>query len=291
MARELGEMTMATMKTGRGFSLMELIVVIMVMAILGGSALVFFRPALDSYFDSRRRAELTDMADVALRRMGREVRAAVPNSVQTHGTACFRFVRTVGGGRYRKLEDMTRSGSKALDLTQAAPEFDVLSPLQPAVGDWVVIGNQTGSDVYAGHNRATITGSSAVDSSLGTTRLSMGSMNGTYAPFSYMDGRFVLTPRTNPVVTYVCSGAGLNAAGTGTGTLKRIAGDFDGGGTLAACPSGGDLLAWHVSACRFVYDPNMGATQQSGFVWMELELAEANEKVRLTSGAHVINLP
>ncbi|MDR1462163.1 MAG: type II secretion system GspH family protein [Azoarcus sp.] len=280
------------MKTARGFSLIELIVVIMVMGILGVSAMMFFRPAVDSYLDSRRRADLSDMADGALRRMSREVRSAVPNSVQTYGTSCFRFVRTVGGGRYRKLEDMTRNDSKALDLTQPFPQFDVLSPLQAATGDWIVIGNQTGSDVYAGHNRAPLTASSAVDTALATVRLSMGSMNGIYAPFSYMDGRFVLTPKTNPVVTYVCSGIGTSIAGTGTGTLKRVTGDFSGSGTsLAACPTGGDLLAGHVSACRFVYDPNQGATQQSGFVWMELELAEAKEKVRLTYGAHVINLP
>jgi MSHA biogenesis protein MshO len=296
MAHELGEMTMtamaAAMKTGQGFSLMELIVVITVIGILGISALTFFRPAVDSYFDTRRRADLSDMADGALRRMGREVRAAVPNSVQTYGTPCFRFVRTVSGGRYRKHEDMTRGDSKALDLTQQPPhQFDVLSPLQAAVGDWIVIGNQTGSDVYAGHNRAAITASNAIDPGLGTVRLSMAAMNSTNAPFSYTDGRFMVTPRTNPVVTYVCSGAGLSPAGTGTGTLRRITSDFGGGDILNTCPAGGEPLARHVSACRFLYSSGHGATQQSGLVWMELELAEANEKVRLIYGAHIVNLP
>jgi MSHA biogenesis protein MshO len=280
-------------ETARGFSLIELIVVITVISILGVSAMAFFRPALDSYFDTRRRADMSDMADSALRRMSREVRIAVPNSVQTYGTSCFRLVRTVGGGRYRKHEDMTRSGSKALDLTQTPPHaFDVLSPLQAAsVGDWLVIGNQTGSDVYAGNNRAAITANNAVDAALGTARLTMAAMNGTNAPFSYTDGRFVVVPKTNPVVTYVCNGAGVGATGTGTGTLRRIVGDFGGGDVLSACPTGGDLVARHISACRFLYNPNAGATQQSGFVWMELELAEANEKVRLAYGAHVVNLP
>jgi MSHA biogenesis protein MshO len=280
-------------KTARGFSLMELIVVITIIGILGVSAMAFFRPALESYFDARRRADMSDMADSALRRMGREVRAAVPNSVQTYGNTCFRLVRTVGGGRYRKYEDMTRVDSQALDLAQTPPHgFDVLSPLQAAVGDWVVIGNQTGSDVYAGHNRAAITANGAVDAALGTARLAMAAMNGTDAPFSYTDGRFVVTPKVNPVVTYVCDGAGLGATGTGMGTLRRVAGDFGGGdAVLSACPAGGDLVARHVSACRFLYNPSAGATQQSGFVWMELELAEANEKVRLAYGAHIVNLP
>ncbi|MDR1662705.1 MAG: type II secretion system GspH family protein [Azoarcus sp.] len=284
---------MTRTETQRGFSLLELIVVMMVMAILGVSAMTFFRPALDSYFDSRRRADLTDMADTALRRMSREVRIAVPNSVQIHGTDCFRFVRTLDGGRYRKAEDTTRDDSEALDLTQISPRFDVLSPLQAAAGGWLVIGNQTGSDVYAGYNRAAITGSAPVAPELGSIRLFIDGMDSIHAPFSYTDGRFTLVPGDAPVVTYVCSGAGLDAkTGTGTGALRRIAGGFvPGETTLGACPVGGDLLARHISACRFLYSPKHGATQQNGFVWMELELAEANEKVHLVHGGHIINLP
>jgi MSHA biogenesis protein MshO len=275
----------------RGFTLVELIVVMLLAAILGGTALVFFRPATEAYFDSRRRAELSDMADTALRRMAGEVRTAVPNSVQTVGMECFRFVRSTGGGRYRKAADAERGDSRALDLREDAPVFDVFSPLLPEAGDWLVIGNQTGGDVYAGHNRAVVTGVSAVDGDLGTGRVGMEAMNGLQAPFSYAGGRFVTAPRTGPVVTYTCSGAGMDAAtGTGTGTLRRVSGDFDGEATLAACPGDGDLLARHVSACRFVYSL-MGATQQNGFVWMELELAEAGEKIRLAHGAHVVNLP
>ncbi|MDR2259935.1 MAG: type II secretion system GspH family protein [Azoarcus sp.] len=273
----------------RGFTLVELIVVMVLAAILGGTALVFFRPATEAYFDSRRRADLSDMADTALRRMAGEVRTAVPNSVQTAGTLCFRFVRSTGGGRYRKAADVGRAGSRALDLREDAPAFDVFSPLPPVAEDWLVIGNQTGGDVYAGHNRAVIGSVSAVDADLGTWRVGMGAMNGLQAPFSYAGGRFVTVPKVGPVVTYVCSGAGTNAAGTGTGTLRRVSGGFDGAAALAGCPAGGDPLARHVSACRFVY--SSGVTQENGFVWMELELAEAHEKVRLAHGAHVVNLP
>ncbi|MDR2032756.1 MAG: type II secretion system GspH family protein [Azoarcus sp.] len=281
------------MRRARGVTLVELIVVMMLAAILGGTVLVFFRPATEAYFDSRRRADLSDMADTALRRMAGEGRSAVPNSVQTTvqtaGTQCFRFVRSTGGGRYRKAADVGRGDSKPLDLREDAPEFDIFSPLLPVVGDWLVIGNQTGSDVYAGHNRAAITAVSTVDPGLGTGRVRIAEMHGPKAPFSYAGGRFVTVPRVTPVVTYTCDGAGTNAAGTGTGTLRRVSGDFDGTETLTACPTGGDLLARHVSACRFVY--SHGVTQQNGFVWMELELAEAHEKIRLAHGTHVVNLP
>ena len=60
-----------------------------------------------------------------------------------------------------------------------------------------------------------------------------------------------------------------------------------------ACPStpSADVLATRVRSCSFVYDPNQGATQQSGFVWMELELARNAETAHLTIGAHVANGP
>ncbi|MFD2452583.1 hypothetical protein [Ideonella paludis] len=47
----------------------------------------------------------------------------------------------------------------------------------------------------------------------------------------------------------------------------------------------------NVLRCNFVYDPNQGATQQSGFVWMEIEVARAGEKANLSMGAHVSNVP
>ena len=52
-----------------------------------------------------------------------------------------------------------------------------------------------------------------------------------------------------------------------------------------------DVLATRVRSCSFVYDPNQGATQQNGFVWMELELARNAEAAHLTMGAHVANGP
>ena len=55
--------------------------------------------------------------------------------------------------------------------------------------------------------------------------------------------------------------------------------------------AGGVRLASRVASCRFVYDPNQGATQQSGFVWMHIELLSGGERVALAHGMHVSNVP
>jgi MSHA biogenesis protein MshO len=95
-------------------------------------------------------------------------------------------------------------------------------------------------------------------------------------------------------VFYVCEGAngGLNASGDGNGVLSRVVGSFS-STYPTSCPaaSGGTLLATGVRSCRFIYDPAQGATQQSGFVSMQIELARNSESAALVVGAHVQNVP
>ena len=66
----------------RGFTLIELVMVIVISAVMAAALVVFFRPAIEGYLASRARADLTDQADTALRRMVRDVRLAVPNSIR-----------------------------------------------------------------------------------------------------------------------------------------------------------------------------------------------------------------
>ena len=277
----------------RGFTLIELTLVIVIGSVMAATLVVFFKPAIDGYLASRARADLTDQADTALRRIVRDVRAAVPNSIRTPGSQCFELLPTSTGGRYRMAPD-TAGGSAPLDTTTATTVFDVLTPLSttPAVGDWVVIGNQNPADVYGGVNRAAIT---AVDTSASTQRRARISVASTQFPLGYDGGRFTIVPNTQRAVFYVCSGADgtLDAQGHGKGTLYRAQNYGFSAAYPSACPStaSADVLATRVRSCSFVYDPNQGATQQSGFVWIELDLARNNESAHIAMGAHVANGP
>src|SRR5262245_5020575 len=89
----------------RGVTLIELVVVIALVGILGALIVTFVQP-IRSYIDVGRRAALADAADGALRRIGRDVRLALPNSVRVDASGQFvelLLVRT--GGRYRVGED------------------------------------------------------------------------------------------------------------------------------------------------------------------------------------------
>ena len=293
-----------------GFTLIELIVVMVVTGIIAGTVVVFFRPAFESYVAVGRRARLTDMADTALRKISRDIRLAVPNSIRSPGSQCFELVPTSDGGRYRMGPDTAVPGGAWFDGTAAVSALDLLTPLSstPAAGDWLVIDNQNTNDVYAGTNRAAILSVAAPpDPNLGYSRITL--QAATQFPGGYTGGRFVLVPNAQQSVFYVCAGAGVDAEGSGTGTLYRLgsppgraparlsrgANFGSKGAPRAAWPARGrgatPVLATKVKSCRFDYSPNQGATQQSGFVWMTLEIAEQNEPVVMVHGTHVDNVP
>lgn len=260
-----------------GFTLVELIIVIVITGILAASLTIFLKPAIDAWQDSRRRAELTDMADHALRRMAQDIRRAVPNSVIEHSPNCLQLVPTLSGGGYRRQTDASGNGA-VLDTSTSTSQFDVLTPMYPlaAAGDWVVVNNQNTGDVYNGSNRQAIA-SIATPAPGGTGEHRITLQSARQFPLGYDGGRFVIVANGEQSVFYTCHG----------NRLYRIVDSFASG--KDTCASSGSVLASDISACTFAYES--GVTQQSGMVWMQLSLTRDGESIHLAHGSHVDNIP
>lgn len=274
----------------RGFTLVELIVVMVVVGILAGGMVVFFVPAIQNYVAVNRRAGLTDMMDGAIRTISRDVRSAVPNSIRLPANSCFQLVPTSTGGRFRTADDTTTAGSAALTTVGTTNQFDVYNTLSttPSIGDWVVINNQNTSDVYDGVNRVAISGVADISATgFGAQRITLA--NQFQAPGGYEFSRFVVVPQAQQSVFYVCSNAGLSN-GSGTGTLYRIHG-YPFAGAANACPAPGNnpILATNVAACTFTYDPS--SQQSTGYLQVQLTLTQNNESVQIVFGTHADNIP
>lgn len=263
----------------RGFTLMEAVLVIVITGILGAVVAVFIRAPVEGYIDTVRRADMTDAADGALRRIARDVRTALPNSLRQAGTLsdqCFEFLPTVGGGRYR----VARPGD-ILDFSTADTSFDVLGdPPAPnsnlpgfaASTYHAVIYNLgiPGANAYdaVDHNRATINASSTVTNIV----LTAGNKFPLESPFKRFD---VISDYS---VAYSCSGGSLIRS---TQAISAT--------PLTACPSTGTVLAGNVSLCSFSYTP--AVSQRNGLLTMTLGLTQSGESIRLYHEIHVNNVP
>ena len=66
----------------RGFTLIEAIIVISITGVIAAIVSIFIVSPVTGYMTTVRHAQMTDAADASLRRLQREIRLALPNSVR-----------------------------------------------------------------------------------------------------------------------------------------------------------------------------------------------------------------
>jgi MSHA biogenesis protein MshO len=270
-----------------GFTLAEMIIVIVILGIISAAAAVFIRAPVDAYLDVSRRAHLSDVADTALRRISRDLQRAVPNSLRVAGActgaaACYlEYVPVVAGGRYRAELDDTGGGDPLDFADNTDTTFDVIGPpiTLPAPPLWLVVYNLgiPGADLYSGAGGANDVRRSNASAAANT--ISFTSANA--LPFESPSRRFHIV--SSPV-TYACL---PSIAG---GTLARHSGY-----AFAAAqpvPPGGtsSLLASQVTACSFSYTA-LEVARSAGLVSMSIQITHQGETINLFQQVHVSNVP
>lgn len=283
----------------QGFTLVEAIVTLIVLSIVGALVGMFIRFPIESYLDTERRAGLADRADTALRRIARDLRLALPNSVRVMnvgGVQYLEFMQTRTGGRYRvdpasciaDATPCTGAVTNPLDFTIADKSFQVIGAPPVFVPDeYLVVANLgvgSGVDVYRGENISPI---SAISAAADGGEITFGGGIGFRFPVPSPGYRFFIV---NDRITYRCDPT--------SGELRRYWGyglPPSDTGAQAVPPEAAvnALLAHGVTACTITYDSNVANTR-SGVVSLSLTLADpeaANEAVTLFHQVHVSNIP
>jgi len=265
-----------------GFTLIEIIMVIVLTGILAALASSFASP-LKGYFDAAARAELSDAADTALRRMARELRAALPNSIRVNGSY-IEFLSATTGGRYRTQQDCSGAcAGDVLDFVAADTSFDVIGTLPdtPVTGQELVIYNTTPASAYTGTNVAMLTSNNVC--TLTTTKICF--TGGMLFPFESPGDRFQVI--SGPV-TFACVGNILwrysGYARQAAQPTDRIVAPLSTATNIAKLATGVDC-----ANSSFVY--NAGTTQRADLVVMSLTLANNSDSVTLLHQVHVQNVP
>lgn len=271
----------------RGFTLIEMVIVIVLGGIIAAMTVSILTLPINAYVDSTRRATLTDVAESALRRMQRDIRAALPNSIRISGNGqTLELLHIVDGGRYRAQLAVDASGAiinggnNILDFTTNDTSFAVLGGLSNfaniTIGtDLVAVYPIDASDAYAGLN-TTVTAAGSNANNL--------VVNDFQFPFTSPGQRFFIV---DIPITYDCDTAAV-------ARRNRVLNRYEAYAIQAVQPTppanGPAIQANFLDTCLFSYNP--GSSSRSGLITLELTFTDdAGESVRLVHQVHVDNQP
>ena len=286
------------MKTqASGFTLIELVITMSITTIVVAFAALFITGPVKGFTDQVRRAELVDSAESALRRMGRGIRRALPNSVRvtTNGTVtALELLNSVEGVRYRAGPPPGNTNAWLTFATDdtafnSIGQFDAITKPFSSTTHYLAIYNVgvPGADAYEVSNVITPAG----------TQIDIA------AAAEAGEDNIVLTPAFQFAFpsprqrVYLIDTPASFLCDTATGQLTRYGGysiasnqsDRDTAAELLAAGGAASILSDNLTACSFTYTP--GTAQRDGLVSLSLTVADAGESIVLLQQVHVDNVP
>jgi MSHA biogenesis protein MshO len=144
-------------KTGimsSGFTLIELIAVIVILSIIATIGTGFVVKTTEAYQRTQTRALLVNTSRQALERMTRQLRIALPYSLQpTNGGNCLKFLPIVGGGNYfEPVPDLANKATGSDQILASPPQVDFGLPV------YITIGAMSAGELYGAANNSIAAG-------------------------------------------------------------------------------------------------------------------------------------
>jgi MSHA biogenesis protein MshO len=302
----------------RGITLVEMVIAMVVVGIVL-AATIFFASPLRQAVDVKVRAELTDAADNALQRIGRDVRLALPNSVRvtaSGGSFFLEFIPIRTAGRYRAESSGAACGGSGTDelafdsnapVDQCFKTIGTIDASAVTANDFLVLNNY--GDAYPGQNAYATAGTlnrrriiSVVDEgspaarevvSFNSTTALTRDLHDSPAKRFYIVTGNATTGLPEPV-TYECTPPFLTRRWGYTMTPSQPTSFSDGSSAVLAGPVAGTTAQLQVTGCSFDYDAS-GVGAQLGLLTLQLTLSETVstgvETVTLYHAVHISNVP
>jgi MSHA biogenesis protein MshO len=251
-----------------GFSLVELVVVITVLAIITAGTATYITNSVRAYDATARRAQLATLGRLAVERVARELRSAVPTSVRIQND-CVEFFPAKAGSAYFTLPTEVAANSftaSAFTVPSGGPYYVAVYPLDRTA-------------LYAQSNPGPLAGFSAASGSpTATVTLSSTHRFSRHAP----QRRFFLMGE--PVSFCISGNALYRYSGYGIDAAQN-----------APPASGGSLLAEHIqtndhgtSVTPFTFNP--GNLRRNAVVELDFRFMQDNEWVRLQHEVQIRNV-
>lgn len=287
-----------------GFTLLELVVVIGITTIVAGLVTSFVSRPMEGYRDLRLRGTLVEVADAAVRRMARDVHAALPNSVRVSvDTRSLELLHTADGGRYRDGGGVNPSTenhnaqSDRLRFNNGDSSFNILGRfgnlsftygVALASGHRLAVyptGTQTYTDASTSADPGVITPAATNITITDDTDEDQIGLSATHQ-FSFTSPRQRLYLVDTPV-SYLCNLTGATITRYWDYSIASSQPTNPAVAPLSAGSSG--LMTNRVSACSFEY--SAGTSARAGLVTLELTLSEGGESVRVFHQIHLDHMP
>lgn len=277
----------------RGFTLVELVTVIVLLGIIAGVLVPFILSAMQAYLDAKARATLVGEGRLALERLAREVRHAVPNSISVlSGGTGIEFVRARAGGRYVARFDNydTAFANNTLRFRRNANLsglYVVGNALAFSANDVLIIGNTSPADLMSGNPGPAVTLASIANTNAAAWPAGDGTGNGQILSFGANHQFRVESPGRHYAIADRTMEVGLTGSTLRWHTANGLT-DYDAGIDWSAADP---ILVDGVNAVTFTYAP--GTPQSTGVLRIDLLLgnAAAGESIRLYHEVHVRNSP
>lgn len=279
----------------RGVTLIELVITIVVGSIVVAFMAMFVVTPMLAYSAQTRRAELIDEADSALRFMGRDLRAALPNSVRianSGSVTALELLATIDGARYRDGGPLANPALD-LDFTAADGAFSTTVPFTQLTLPWsstsaylsIYNVGVPGANAYELVNVITPAGTTLTVSAGATANANLITMNPAF--------RFALGSPGKRL--YLVSGPVSYLCDTAAGSLTRYSGyalastQNTNAAALIAAGASGSLVSADVGACQFSY--TSGTAQRNALATISVQLARNAEIVQLLHEVQMVNSP